>query len=130
MTRAPESCERGRTKCVLYMLLTCVVLLFVKDRCYNMKLITELLLYILAYYRSWGSSVSTVSNYRLEDRAVRVRSPAGVKDFSCGLISGPALRPTQHPIQWVPEVLSSGVKRGGGVTLTTHPQFTAEVKNE
>jgi hypothetical protein len=32
----------------------------------------------------------------------------------------PALGPTQPPVQWVPAVLSTGVKRGRGVTLTTH----------
>jgi hypothetical protein len=30
---------------------------------------------------------------------------------------------TQPPIQWVPEVLSPGLKRGRGVTLTTHPHL-------
>jgi hypothetical protein len=34
------------------------------------------------------------------------------------------------PIQWVPGVLSPGVKRGRGVTLTTHPHLVAEVKYE
>jgi hypothetical protein len=29
-----------------------------------------------------GSSVSIVSDYGLDDRAIRVRSPAGAKDFS------------------------------------------------
>jgi hypothetical protein len=37
--------------------------------------------------------------------------------------SRPALRPTQPPIQWVLEVLSPGVKRGRGVTLTNHPHL-------
>jgi len=36
-------------------------------------------------------------------------------------VSRPALGPTQPPVQWVPGVLSPGVKRGRGVTLTTHP---------
>jgi hypothetical protein len=31
------------------------------------------------------------------------------------------LWPTQPPLQWVPGVLSPGVKRGWGVALTTHP---------
>jgi hypothetical protein len=31
--------------------------------------------------------------------------------------------PTQPPIQWVPGVLSPRVKRGRGVTLTTHPHL-------
>jgi hypothetical protein len=37
------------------------------------------------------------------------------------LISSLALGPIQPPVQWVPGVLSSGVKRGRGVMLTTHP---------
>jgi hypothetical protein len=32
-----------------------------------------------------GSSVSMVSDYGLEDRAIAVRSPAGTKDFSSDL---------------------------------------------
>jgi hypothetical protein len=35
-------------------------------------------------------------------------------------MSRPALGPTQPPVQWVPGVLSPGVKRGRGVMLTTH----------
>jgi hypothetical protein len=33
-------------------------------------------------------------------------------------VSRPALGPTQPPVQWVPGVLSPGVKRGRGVMLT------------
>jgi hypothetical protein len=44
--------------------------------------------------------------------------------------SRPALGPTQAPTQWVSGVLSPGVKRGRGVTLTTHPHLVAEVKYE
>jgi len=36
-------------------------------------------------------------------------------------VSRPSLGPTQPPVQWVPGVLSLGVKRGRGVMLTTHP---------
>jgi hypothetical protein len=38
-------------------------------------------------------------------------------------VSRPALGPTQPPVQWVPGVLSPGVKRGRGVTLTTYPHL-------
>jgi hypothetical protein len=48
----------------------------------------------------------------------RVRSPAEAKEFSCSLFAQTTLKPTQPPIHWVP-----GVKRGRGVTLTTHPQL-------
>jgi hypothetical protein len=38
-------------------------------------------------------------------------------------VSRPALGPTQPSVQWAPGVLSPGVKRGLGVTLTTHPHL-------
>jgi hypothetical protein len=71
--------------------------------------------------REPGSSVSIVSGYWLDDRAIEVRSPAKAKDFSSSSVSRPALGPTQPPVQWVPGVLSPGLKRGRGVTLTTQP---------
>jgi hypothetical protein len=43
--------------------------------------------------------------------------------LSLASVSRPALGPTQSPVQWVPGVLSSGLKRGRGVTLTTHPHL-------
>jgi hypothetical protein len=58
--------------------------------------------------RSRVSSVSIVSDYRLDDRAIGVWSPAGAKDFSS--VPRPALGPTQPPVQWVPGVLSPGIK--------------------
>jgi hypothetical protein len=41
--------------------------------------------------------------------------------FPLASVSRPALGPTQPPVQWVPGVLSPGLKRSRGVTLTTHP---------
>jgi hypothetical protein len=38
-------------------------------------------------------------------------------------VSRQALGPTQPPVQWVPVVLSPGVKRGRGVTLTPQPNL-------
>jgi hypothetical protein len=69
------------------------------------------------------SSGSIVSDYGLDDRAIGVRSPTGAKDFFLYPVSRPALGPTQPPVQWVPGVLSPGVKRGQGVILTTHPHL-------
>jgi hypothetical protein len=40
--------------------------------------------------------------------------------FPVTSVSRPALGSTQPPVQWVPGVLSPGLKRGRGVTLTTH----------
>jgi hypothetical protein len=72
---------------------------------------------------SRGSSVSIVSGYGLDDRAIEVRSPAESKDLSSSLCvqtgSGayPASCPmgTGGPFPWV--------KRGWGVMLTTHPHL-------
>jgi hypothetical protein len=65
-----------------------------------------------------GLAQSVVSGYGLDDRAFGVRSLAVVREFFLYI---PALGPTQPPVQWVPGVLSSGVKRGRGVTLAIHP---------
>jgi hypothetical protein len=40
--------------------------------------------------------------------------------FLLASVSRPALGSTQPPVQWVPGVLSAGVKRGRGVTLAIH----------
>jgi hypothetical protein len=69
--------------------------------------------------RSRGSSGSIVSDYGLDDRG---SIPGRDKwFFSLTSVSKPALWPTQPPVQWVPGVLSPGIKRGRGVMLTTHP---------
>jgi hypothetical protein len=49
-----------------------------------------------------GSSVSIVSGYGLDDRAIEVRSPADAKDFSCSLCVQTGSGTHQHPVQWVP----------------------------
>jgi hypothetical protein len=71
-------------------------------------------------YWSWGSTVSVVSDYRLDDRG----SIPGQRHmiFPLASMSRPALRLTQPPIQWVPEVLSPGLD-------ADQSPPTAEVKN-
>jgi len=60
-----------------------------------------------------------VSGYGLNDRVVGVLIPGrGERVFPLASVPRPALGPTQPPVQWVP-----GVKRGRGVTLTTHPHL-------
>jgi hypothetical protein len=72
---------------------------------------------------SRGSSVSIVSDYGLDDRAIEVRSPAEAKDFSSNLCvqTGSGAHPASCPMGTA--VLSPGVKHGRGVTLTTHPHL-------
>jgi hypothetical protein len=67
---------------------------------------------------SWRSSVRLTTDW-----TAGVRSPVEAKVFSLTSASRPALGPTQSPMQWVPVVISPGVKRGRGVTLTTHPHL-------
>jgi hypothetical protein len=69
------------------------------------------------------SSVSTVSDYGLDDRAIEVRSLPEAENFPLACVSRPVLWPAQPLVQWVPGVLSPGLKRGQGVTLTTHPIY-------
>jgi hypothetical protein len=76
-----------------------------------------------------GSSGSIVSDYGLGDRAIEVRSPAGARIFPLVSVSRPALGPTQPPVQWVPGVLSLGVKRGRGRDADHSPPSSAEVEN-
>jgi hypothetical protein len=52
----------------------------------------------------------------------------GHRIFLLALASRPALGPTQPHIRWVPGVLSPGVKRGRGVTLTTHPHLVPRLR--
>jgi hypothetical protein len=72
-----------------------------------------------------GSPVPIVSGYGLDDRAIEVRSPAGAAS-----VSRPALEPTQPPVQWVPGVLSPGVKARPGLDADHSPPSTAKVENE
>jgi hypothetical protein len=69
---------------------------------------------------SWGSPVTIVSDHRLGDLG---SIPAEAKYFSLASASRPALGPTQPAVQWVPGVLSLGIKRERGVPLTTDPHL-------
>jgi hypothetical protein len=71
-----------------------------------------------------------VSDYGLDDRAIEVRSPAGAKDFPLASVSRPALGPTQPPVQWVPGVLSPGIKARPVRDADHSPPSSVEVENE
>jgi hypothetical protein len=62
--------------------------------------------------RSRVSSGSIVSDYGLMTGRSGFDPRQGQRIFPLASVSRPALRPTQPPVQWVPGVLSPGVKRG------------------
>jgi hypothetical protein len=84
----------------------------------------------LTHVRSRVSSGSIVSDYGLDDRAIGVQSPAGAKDFSSSLSVQTGSGPTQPPVQWVPGVLSPGVKARPGRDADHSPPSSAEIENE
>jgi hypothetical protein len=97
----------------------------------KLKLKTLLILFLFifslsgtfGFIRSRGSSVSIMSDYGLDDPAIRVRYPARAKDFSCNLCvqTGSEAHPASYTMGTggpFPEA-----KSGRGVTLTTHPHL-------
>jgi hypothetical protein len=74
-----------------------------------------------------------VSDYGLDDRVIG-RSGfdprRGQRIFLLASVSRPALGPTQPPVQWVPVVLSPGVKARPGRDADHSPPSSAEVVNE
>jgi hypothetical protein len=71
-----------------------------------------------------------VSDYGLDDRAIGVRFPAVAKIFPLSSVSRPALGPTQPPVQWVPGILSPGIKARPGRDADHSPPSSAEVVDE
>jgi hypothetical protein len=93
----------------------------------------DVILYPFIIYGSYNikirnSSVGIALGCGLNDRGSRVRFPAGLGIFLFTTASRTALGFTQPPIQWVPGVLSLGVKRPGREADHSHPS-SAEVKN-
>jgi hypothetical protein len=80
---------------------------------------------LLSLIERRDSVVGIATGYGLGDGGVAVRVPVGSRLFSTS--SRLALGPTQPPIQWVPGVLSPGVKRQGR-EADHSPPTSAEVK--
>jgi hypothetical protein len=76
-----------------------------------------------------GSAARLVSGYRLDDRAIEVRSPAEEKDFSLVSVSRPAQRPTQPPVQRVLGSFPRAKALQGRDVDDSHP-YSAEVDSE
>jgi hypothetical protein len=72
-----------------------------------------------------GSRVAQYSAWLRTGRPGDIGSIPGKDEriFPLASVSRPALGPTQPPVQWVPAALFPRVKRGRGVTLTTHPHL-------
>jgi hypothetical protein len=84
----------------------------------------------MIYIRSLGSSVSIVSDYGLDDRAIGIRFPAGEKDFSSNFCvqTGYEAHPTSCTMG-TGGPLPGGKARSGRDADHLLPS-SAEVKNE
>jgi hypothetical protein len=70
-----------------------------------------------------------VSDYGLDDRAIGVSIPGrGKIIFPLAPVQDRLWGTTQPRVQWVLGVLSPGLKRGRGVTLTSHPRLVLRLR--
>jgi hypothetical protein len=81
---------------------------------------------IFVYYNyKPGSSVSIRAGRPGDRGSIPGR---GERIFPAASVSRPSLGPSQPPVQLVYGALSPGVKRGRGMTLTTHPHLVPRSK--
>jgi hypothetical protein len=94
---------------------------------YEMRIIYKLCGLNISYYTLTCCEPDSCQ-YNVWQRAGRPGDQGSIPgrgEMICSLasVSRTALGPTQPPVQRVPGVLSLGLKRGRGVTLTTHPDL-------
>jgi hypothetical protein len=117
------------------------LLLISNDKLPNPPQLLQLCLRLLFYRDSLVPSDSNLTNtYKQEPRYLRQYSVwlragrsgfdprQGQRIFLLAPASRSDLGPTQPPVQWVAGVFSPGVKRGRGVTLTTHPHLVPRLR--
>jgi hypothetical protein len=78
---------------------------------------------------SWGTSVTIMSDYGLDNRAIEFRSPAEQDNLPLLSVSGLALGSNQPLVQWLPGVFPGGKVRPRSDTKYLPPSST-EVVNE
>jgi hypothetical protein len=90
------------------------------------------MLFIDTYIQRWScvSSVSIVSDYGLDDRAIGVRSPTGAKDFSCILCVQTGSGAHRASFQMGTGGPFPGRKARPGRDVDHSPPSSAEVVNE
>jgi hypothetical protein len=104
-----------------------IILLFLQATSFR---VIKYFMYRIFFYWSRVSSVSIVSDYGLDDRAIGVRSPEGAKDFSSSLCvqTGSGAHPAYCPMG------TGGPFPGGkarpGRDADHSPPSSAEVVNE
>jgi hypothetical protein len=77
-----------------------------------------------------GSSVRIVSDYGLDDRAIRVRSPAKARDFSCSHCVQPGSETLPASYSMGTGGLFHGGKARPGRDIDHSPPSSVEVVNE
>jgi hypothetical protein len=92
---------------------------------YNLVRDKDVRVYVLPY-----SSGSIVSDYRLDDRSIGVRFPAGAKNFSSSLCPDRLWGPPSLLYNGYRGVLSPGVRARPGRDADHSPPSSAEVVNE
>jgi hypothetical protein len=106
------------------------VIHFSRECEYPFSVLAFLVIMLLGKNYYWYSYICELSQYSVW---LRTGGPGfdpwqRQRIFLLTSASRPALGLTQPSVQWVPGVLSPGVKRGQGVMLTTHPYLVPRLR--